>query len=251
LKTAGAQIEPLEQGGWRLSIPAGTGGSYRCAQLDDYHGLRRRNFPWQAPFHLRARMRSSQSEIPGTWGLGLWNDPFGMALFSQAEPLRLPVLPQAAWFFFASPPNYLSLRDDLPACGGLAGVFRSPRPGWPASLAGMAATPLVLVPPAARWLRRTARRWVHQTAAALPGDPSEWREYEMDWQADEVTLRVDGSVILHSDLTPNGPLGLVIWVDNQFAAFTPHGRLRFGTLTNPQPAWIELDSLEYEGDAWQ
>jgi hypothetical protein len=55
-----------------------------------------------------------------------------MAILKGTEMLRLPALPNTAWFFFASPPNYLSLRDDLPAQGALAAVFRSPR--LPASL---------------------------------------------------------------------------------------------------------------------
>ncbi len=125
--TPGARVEMSAEAGWRLSIPAGPGGRYRLAELDDYRGLRRRSFPWNPPYQLSLRARASAGLIPGTWGFGVWNDPFGMGILSQAGGMRLPVLPNAAWFFFASPPNSLSLRDDLPAQGALAATYRSIR----------------------------------------------------------------------------------------------------------------------------
>src|SRR5512144_3136865 len=109
--TSGAQVVRLTSGGWRLEIPAGSAGRYRLAQLDDYSNLPRRAFPWQAPLSLSLRARASQSSLPGTWGFGLWNDPFALSLGFGGER-RIPALPNAAWFFFASAPNYLSLRDD-------------------------------------------------------------------------------------------------------------------------------------------
>lgn len=243
LTTAGAQVERLARGGWRLQLPSGPAGRYRVAQLDDYAGRPRRGFPWRAPLRLACRMRASQEEIPGTWGVGLWNDPFSLALFSGAEALRLPALPQAAWFFFASEPNYLSLRDDLPAQGGLAGVFRSP--GWPAALnlLGAPALPLLLLPALRRFARRLAGRVVQQAAATIPGDATAWRSFVIDWQVQQVCFWVDGILVLKSALTPLGPLGLVIWVDNQFLAFPPDGRLRAGSLACDKPVWIEIEDL--------
>ena len=46
-----------------------------------------------------------------------------------------------------------------------------------------------------------------------------------------------------SGISPKGPLGLVIWVDNQFAAFPPDGKLSYGTLANSQSAWLEIEDL--------
>jgi hypothetical protein len=135
---AGGSVNQTESSSWRLEIPAGPGGRYRLAQLDDYHDLPRRALLWRPPLRLSLKARASSEDIPGTWGFGLWNDPFGFA-FLKGGGVRLPVAPNAAWFFFASPPNYLSLRDDLPAQGGLAATFRSRR--WPdgLSLVGAAA----------------------------------------------------------------------------------------------------------------
>jgi hypothetical protein len=243
-KTRGAQVFEFDRGTWRLEIPAGQKGAYRLAQLDDYGSLPRGSFRWRPPFWMSLRARASSTNIPGTWGFGLWNNPFGMGIFSGAELLRLPALPNAAWFFFASSENYLSLRNDLPARGGLASTFRSPRLPAPLLLPALPAMPLLLFPPAARLLRKLGRKFVHQDAAALSLDPTGWRRYELAWFEDRVVFMVDAQVVLETGISPRGPLGLVLWVDNQFAAFSPEGKAAIGTLPNPEPAWIELDGLE-------
>ncbi|NLG71497.1 MAG: hypothetical protein GX495_05580 [Chloroflexi bacterium] len=243
----GSRLVETGENGWRLEIPAGDEKQYRLAQLDDYGSRPRADFPWKAPpLHMSLRARVSAQQIPGTWGFGLWNDPFSMAVLSGAERLRLPVLPNTAWFFFASPPNYLSLRDDLPAQGFLAATFRSPR--WPAPLLalGAPALPLLLFPPAARLARRIGRRIVRQNSAALQVDPTRWHEYSLQWLADRVRFAVDGREVLEAEHSPQGPLGFVLWIDNQYAAFTPQGRLRFGTVPSPQPAWLEVTGLKLE-----
>jgi hypothetical protein len=50
-------------------------------------------------------------------------------------------------------------------------------------------------------------------------------------------------------VSPHSPLGLVIWIDNQYAAFTPEGRLGFGALENPEPAWLEITDIDVVRDA--
>ena len=47
----GGQIKSMGEGRWRLEIPAGPGGHYRLAQVEDYTGLRRHEFPWKSPAH--------------------------------------------------------------------------------------------------------------------------------------------------------------------------------------------------------
>jgi hypothetical protein len=214
------------------------------AQLDDYGSLPRRQFPHLPPYRLSLRARASAEMIPGTWGMGLWNNPFGLAILSGVEILRLPALPQAAWFFFASPPNYLSIRDDLPAVGALAATFHSRR--VPTALLAPA-LPLFLMPPAVRLARRLARKFVRQSAARLELDPTAWHAYELEWLAERVTFWVDGEIVCQMHIAPRGPLGLVIWVDNQYAALPPSGRIGFGALENPEPAWIEIEALQGEG----
>jgi hypothetical protein len=163
--------------------------------------------------------------------------------FLVGRGLRLPVLPNTAWFFFASPENHLSLLDDLPGNGALAATFRSPR--WPSGLllAGSPLLALLPVPASRRLLRRLLRKIIHQDAVSLKIDPSEWHGYCLQWENDEVRFQVDGKTVLRTGVMPLGPLGLVIWIDNQFAAFRPDGDLGYGTLAYESSAWIEIKEL--------
>ena len=244
LQTPGAQVQPTGEDSWRLAIPAGPDGQYRVAQLDDYGKLRREAFPHTAPLSFSIRARASHPEIPGTWGFGLWNNPFSMAVLTGVEILRLPALPNTAWFFFATPPNFLSLRDDLPGWGALAMSLCAPR--WPPALIalGTPALPLLMWAPTAGLLRRIACRLIHQSAVKMDLDVTRWHHYSLTWQPERVVFVVDDHAVLETGTVPSGPLSLVIWVDNQYAGLPPNGRLSFGSLANPAEAWIELEDLQ-------
>ena len=239
-----AQVQALGPDTWRLHLPAGPAGRYRLAQLDDYCGQPRRAFLRQPPLRLELSARSSAAVLPGTWGFGLWNDPFGLGLLYGGELLHLPALPQAAWFFFASPPNHLTLRDSLPGQGALAAVFRSRR--WPMILLapGAPLLPLLGWPPFGRLARRLARGLIDEAGIELALDVCDWHRYSLEWQTDGVHFSVDGRPVLHSALAPRSPLGLVIWLDNQYAAAPPSGRFSYGALSSEQPAWVEISGLK-------
>jgi hypothetical protein len=238
--TGGGEILRLEDGTRRLHIPAGGKEAYRLAQLDDYSHLSRRHFPHAAPFSLRLEARVSSVGIPGTWGFGLWNDPFSMGSFQAGAGRLLPTLPQAAWFFYASPPNYLSLRDDRPAEGFLMATFQSRR--LPALLLAPAVLglPLLAWRWAARRLRRLGRLFVRQDACLLEQDPTQWHSYGLDWEDGKVFFTVDGEELFQTGLAPQGRLGLVIWIDNQFAAFRPEGTIHYGRLPYDLPARLDV-----------
>ncbi|MGA2489276.1 MAG: hypothetical protein ABSF99_03685, partial [Anaerolineales bacterium] len=139
--------------GWRLDIPAGPSRTYRLAQLDDYALTPRSRLRQLPPCTLSLHARLSSSDLPGTWGFGLWNDPFGLSLGFGGKPGRLPVLPQTAWFMHASPPNWLSLRDDpetVPANGFFAEALRSPRIPPFLFLPSVLALPLLAIKPVSR-----------------------------------------------------------------------------------------------------
>ena len=59
-----------------------------------------------------------------------------------------------------------------------------------------------------------------------------------------MSFEVDEVQVFESAVSPNPPLGLVIWIDNQYAAFTPEGKIGFGVLANPEPAWLEIKDIE-------
>ena len=241
--TPGSQVKSLDGDGWRLEIPAGPAGRYRLAQLDDLDGLPRRSLPWRAPLRFKLQARASSAQIPGTWGFGLWNDPFGFSLgFGGGQ--RFPALPDAAWFFFASPHNYLSLQDDLPANGGMAVTFRSKPLPAPLLALGALSVPLLALHPFSRLLRRLGRRFVEQGASSLEINPVEWHTYEVVWEAERTVFGIDKKLVLETGVSPHGPLVLVIWVDNQYAAWHPDGRLHWGTLANPEPAWVEVREIQ-------
>lgn len=260
--TEGSVVEG-EAGNYRLEIPAGEARRYRLAQVDDYHNLRRRDFAWQPPLRMSLRTRASHTAIPGTWGFGLWNDPFSMSLLGGQGARRLPVLPQCAWFFYAGAPNWLSLREDRPGDGLLAATFRAAETQGSRSadrITMLAALPLLALLPAGgprlhaarRQLRQAVRRVVAQDAAQVSSDPTAWHNYQIDWQVESVAFTVDGECVLDTPLAPTGSLGCVIWVDNQYLAFTPpavqghttRGGIRYGMLASTEAAWIEVEGLE-------
>lgn len=242
-----AEICELENGRWRLEIPAGPAGAYRWAQLDDYMGQRRKDFLWRqspGPLRLKLRVRVSAADLPGTWGFGFWNDPFNASLGVGGTTARLPALPNTAWFFYAGEPNYLAFRDDHPAQGFLAASFASPQIPSLALAPGLLALPLLAVRPTARLLRRAASRVIGEAGALIPVDPVQWHGYRLELSKGRAVFWVDDNEVLATSVSPSGPLGLLIWIDNQYAAFPPSGKLAMGTSPNPQPAWLEMEDIE-------
>lgn len=241
--TSGASVEEIVPGeAYRLSIPAGPSDKYRLAQLYDYAQTQRNQFSLRAPLRLSLSARTSSESIPGTWGFGLWNDPFGMSFGFGGNPWRMPALPNAAWFFGASEENYLSFRDPRAeretANGFLAQVFRSPKFHpllFPAGLA---------LPFSRKATRRLLGQVIGEEGIALRVDATEWHRYSLEWREERVTFEVDNVQVLESHVIPNPPLGTIIWIDNQYAAFTPEGKIGFGVLANPEPAWLEIKDID-------
>jgi hypothetical protein len=218
---------------------------FRLAQLDDHTRLARRHLVHSAPVTISLRARLSGVDQPGTWGFGLWNDPFGLSIGFGGNPARLPTLPQTAWFMHASPPNWLSFREDnrnTPANGFFAGIFCAPRLPSILFLPGLLVLPLLAIRPVSRFLRRLADRIIHQEAVPIVLDETAWHDYSITWLRDYCLFYVDGREILRTSRSPHSPMGLVIWIDNQFATWDPQGRLAFGTLKNPA-AWLEIENL--------
>jgi hypothetical protein len=243
-RNGGGAVAELAPGHWRMEIPAGAAGTYRLAELDDHLDTARSHFPWQAPLRLELRARVSAPDLPGTWGFGFWNNPFSASLGISGTARRLPVLPNAAWFFYAGPPNYLAFRDNHPAEGFLAATFSAPPiPSLALAPAGLA-LPLLALPLTAKLLRRAAGLLIGEDSTLLDGDVTKWHTYRLDWGNDLARFFVDGSEVWATGVLPRGKLGSVIWIDNQYAAFPPSGRLRAGSSPNPQPAWLEVDQVK-------
>ena len=232
--TQNAKIEKTENG-WRLGIQKGDSLGYRDAQLDDYSQLPRHKFPHRT-VSLSLRAKVSSSSVAGTWGFGLWNDPFGMSLGFGGNPFRLPALPNAVWFFSASPQNYLSFTDDKPAHGFLAQTFRSPKFHPLLILAGLA------LPFSRKTTRKLLSKVINEDGVALSVDVTQWHGYRLEWSAKRVLFYVDDAQVFESPVSPNPPLGVIIWIDNQYAAFTPEGRIAFGVLEGEEE-WLEVEDI--------
>ena len=252
--TRDARVEEIsrESSHYRLWIPSGKADQYRLSQLDDYAKKKRGQFPHRFPLSLSLSARTSSESIPGTWGFGHWNDPFGLSLGFGGNPLRLPALPNTAWFFGASEENHLSFREQGQAANGfLAQTFRSPKFHPLLILAGLA------LPFSRKKARRLMAKVVDEAGVDLGNDNpgrirqlpyptgvTQWHHYRIEWRETRVLFEVDDALVFESPVSPRPPLGTVIWIDNQYAAFTPEGRIRFGVLENPEPAWLEVKDIE-------
>lgn len=240
----------------RLEIGPCDGASYADAQLDDYRpepstqlgteqGRRRDRWTFRhSPplcLHVRARFSHAPSSMVGTAGFGFWNDPVGM---TGRPRMRLP---QAVWCFMAGPPSRMPLVLDEPGYGWRAAVL-APRPLSVMAVIGTApllAASMTVRPLARRvwpWLRRRLRL----AGGELPHDvyaTTDWHDYTLDWRADGVTYWVDGVQVARHAVSPPGPLGLVIWIDNQFLVATAGGSLHGGVVACGRQ-WLEVAALE-------
>jgi hypothetical protein len=241
--TKNSHAQPTENG-WRLGIEKGDAQSYRNAQLDDYSKLPRNQYSHRPStlFRMDLRARISTPSAAGTWGFGLWNEPFGLSLGLGGNPFQLPALPNAAWFFYASPPNYLSFKSPSTgnrggvASGFMAQTFRSPKFHpllFPAGLA---------LPFSRKMTRKLLSKVIDEDSSALSVDPTQWHSYRLEWSPQGVAWDVDETRVFESPISPNPPLGIVIWIDNQYAAFTPEGRIAFGVLENGEE-WLEVRDI--------
>jgi hypothetical protein len=166
-----------------------------------------------------------------------------MSLGFGGNPLRLPTLPNAVWFFHASQENWLSISDH-PGNGFLAQVFRSPNIPFPLlALSLIPMLPLLATRKTRKLLRNLIRHFISEQGFCLSLDASEWHNYKLEWSSTRSSFWVDETFILESSVSPNPPLGLVIWLDNQYAAFTPEGQLGYGVLKN-ETAWLEIENLD-------
>ena len=242
--TAGASVKEEPAGQWRMQIPPGPTGSYRLAQLDDYQRRARPDFLWQPPLRLSAAVRVSAQAHAGTWGFGLWNDPFSFNLGIAGAGRRLPALPNAAWFFYASPHNYLSFRNDKPAHGMLAATFSAAN--IPALLLapGALALPLLFsrfTTPLLRWLLRL---FIREDAQELKGNWNAWHTFALEWEAQRVRFLLDDQPVFETEISPHGRLGLVLWIDNQYASLAPGERFKSGALGDQTASWMDIRDLD-------
>lgn len=224
--------------GLRLLVRSAQSTRYADAQIDDYAHLPRRRFPWRPPLRLTVRARAS-GQLAGTAGFGFWNNPF--------TPLgNWPTLPAAIWFFHASPPSHMPLALDVPGYDWKAACIDTTRPealAW-----APLAPPVVLLnhSPLHQRIWPTVQRALRISETPLPAMDAGWRTYTLEWYAHFARFAVDSTTILETDRPPQGPLGFVAWVDNQWMVATPQGRFGWGLLAVPEVQWMDLGCVRIE-----
>lgn len=237
----------------RCAIPPTPAGRYANAQIDDYGGARLARYPWRPPLRLEVRARTSlpihppegspsrggedsQAFLRGTFGFGFWNAPMTVT----RGALRLP---DAVWFFGASPPSEMRLVPGLPGRGWKAQVVHANRAGalvYGGAVLGMAGWARLTGDE--RMAARLVRRMTGASEASLDVNTTAWHDYALEWHPDAARFFIDGVEALRAPDPPRGPLGFVAWIDNQYAVATPRGQLRFGTLAT-RAQWLELDAV--------
>jgi hypothetical protein len=216
-----------------LATEEATAGTLADAQLDDYHGREHWALRWRPPLRLTLRARWSRpaSELRGTTGFGFWNDPL------DAKG-RFVAAPSYVWFFHASPSPAL-----------VAGAMRGGRVSRVAIAAGNLALRL---PGLDRIATRLGERRVAGSELALPVglDLTAWHDFAIDWRADGVAFRIDGTVLATtpSAQTPAGPLGFVAWIDNNRLETDASGRDQFGRIDAPGRQALAIERVLIEAD---
>ena len=241
----------VEHSALRMTLAATEQGQYADAQIDDYGKLARSAFPWQPPLRMEVRARSSLPAatvestatsggiLRGTAGFGFWKYPFSV----RGDILMLP---EAIWFFYASPPSNMALVPEIPGWGWKAQVIHSMRAG---AMLAMAPTALSTAWSIVTGNEHPAARWIQRLSGAqeklLDVSMIQWHTYVLEWRAREVRFWVDGQHVLRATNPPTRPLGFVAWLDNQYAVATPRGVLRFGAVQT-DAEWFEIDSIQIE-----
>jgi hypothetical protein len=234
LEQGGGEVQ-RQDGVTRLWRPAVTRAGYANAQLDDYHTGLLHSAP--ARLDVEACFSHPLDHLIGTAGFGFWNAPFAPG----SARLRLP---KTAWFFFGSPPLNLPLAMDVPGDG--------------LKVATLDATPplfLLLLPTAPigfllmrhrglyRRLWRIGQCAIKVSEAPVNIDITTCHRYTIDWHADAVHFSVDGKHIHSTPYSPKGKMGVVLWIDNQYAIATPQGQFGWGLQACDAPQWLDLHSL--------
>lgn len=245
LEINGGHIVKNEDG-YLLELPPIAEG-YGNAQIDDYAGLKRRDYPWRPEVRmcLHAKFSHTAGILQGTAGFGFWNAPFG-------DPtVPWPALPQAVWFFYGSAPNHLPLAPLTPK-----GDIQPGRGWFAATLDATTASAISLIPAAPavilgnqiRSFRQriwpAVQRKLGMSYQQIEMDLTVWHMYELLWTATGCEFWVNGESVLQTAASPRGPLGFVCWIDNQYMAVTPTGRFRWGILRTTKNQWMDIKNLQ-------
>jgi hypothetical protein len=136
----------------------------------------------------------------------------------------------------------MALAEGVPGRGWKAATLNAGR--YPGLLIALTAIALTRLPGLGAPVMRLARRFIQ--ACETPLDDialTDWHTYEIDWLERQALFRVDGVERLRAPAPPRGPLGFVLWIDNQYAVASRDGRFGFGLCEVREAQWLEVDAL--------
>lgn len=225
-----------------LSIHPTDNTTYHDAQISDYAGLPRAAFPWRPPLRMTVRARTSHpaTTLKGTMGFGFWNHPF----MPGESYVRLP---RAVWFFFGAPPNQMDLAGGVPGHGWKAATFDAQR--WPFLLLAPFAPLgflLMRIPALYRLLWPLGQWSIGVSERLLDIDLTAWHVYALHWYPQRVLFWVDDTLVHVAPQSPQGPLGFIAWIDNQYAIVTPQGRFGFGYMDVLETQSLFIDAIDID-----
>ena len=130
----------------------------------------------------------------------------------------------------------MALALNVPGNGWKAATIDATRP---AALAIAPLAPLILLLNQSKKLYKKLWPFVERNLciAEQPLDQAimrDWHTYTIDWQINQVQLSIDQRIVLSTSRSPRGPMGFVAWIDNQYAAFTPEGKIAAPPSTEAQ-----------------
>ena len=108
---------------------------------------------------------------------------------------------------------------------------------------GIPLLPLLLIPLTGKLLRPLLRSFIKDDNKSLNLDATRWHKYEILCGYDKVEFIVDDNTVHTSTVVPKGRLGCVLWIDNQYAAYPPNGKVSFGILKTEKTEWLDLSEI--------
>lgn len=226
-----------------LTVNGTDADMYSNAQISDYDA-HNPQFTFKPPLRLTVTGSTSEpaARLVGTAGFGFWNHPFSPG----QRRLRLP---RAVWFFFSSQHSDMPLALNGSPNGWKAATFDAAN--WqflallPFALPGFL---LMRIPPLYRSLWSVGQRALGVSETVLDANMlTAAHTYRLDWLPDgKASFYVDDEHIFTTDRAPDGPLGFVAWIDNQFAVVKPQGVFRFGTTPIRDSQSLVLDHITIE-----
>lgn len=214
--------------------------TYHNAQITEYAPTQK-DFQFRAPLTLKVQAYSSlhPNNMKGTAGFGFWNHPFSPDQKGWG-------LPQTLWFFFSGSQSNMALAKDVAGNGWKTATMDAKR-GLARVLLPLAplAMPLMRVKSLYNALYPIGQSALGVSEAVLDAELLQsLHTYEIEWRKNGAIFRIDDEIVHQTNHAPQGALGFIAWMDNQFAIVTPQGHLQMGLVPVEKTQSLVIEKIE-------